>query len=111
LIIRPRLIRCTDSHRDGDAVRHEHVRSLGAIATPPTVADRAAFGVPCIEVKAWKSCLRSPPALQGGRRLRSRHDNARGLSGQVLQFATRSSTEPASSPRRFEAVPVHVDSW
>jgi pimeloyl-ACP methyl ester carboxylesterase len=32
-----------ETHRDGDTVRHEHVASLGAIATPPTVADRAAF--------------------------------------------------------------------
>lgn len=32
-----------ETHRDGDTVRHEHVGSLGAIATPPTVADRAAF--------------------------------------------------------------------
>jgi hypothetical protein len=28
---------------DGDTVRHEHVASLGAIATPPSVAERAAF--------------------------------------------------------------------
>src|ERR1700720_2333404 len=41
--------------------------------------------------------------------LRSRPDNARGLSGQVLDFATRSSANPASGPRNFEAVPVHVD--
>jgi hypothetical protein len=32
-----------ETHRDGDTVRHEHVGSLGVIATPPTVADRAAF--------------------------------------------------------------------
>jgi crossover junction endodeoxyribonuclease RuvC len=32
-----------ETHRDGDTVRHAHVESLGAIATPPTVADRAAF--------------------------------------------------------------------
>jgi hypothetical protein len=32
-----------ETQRDGDTVRHEHVGSLGTIATPPTVADRAAF--------------------------------------------------------------------
>src|SRR5215471_19649982 len=39
---------------------------------------------------------------------RSRPDNARGLSGQVLELATRSSTAFARAPRRSDAVPVHT---
>ena len=39
---------------------------------------------------------------------RSRPASARGLSGQVLDLATRSPTTSARAPRRSEAVPVHT---
>src|SRR6266516_3582025 len=39
---------------------------------------------------------------------RSLPASARGLSGQVLDLATRSPTSPARAPRRSEAVPVHT---
>ena len=39
---------------------------------------------------------------------RSRPDSARGLSGQVLDLATRSPTTSARAPRRSEAIPVHT---
>ena len=38
---------------------------------------------------------------------RSRPASARGLSGQVLDLATRSPATSARAPRRSEAVPVH----
>src|SRR5262249_17561630 len=40
---------------------------------------------------------------------RNRPARARGLSGQVLDLATRSSVTSTRAPRRFEAVPVHTD--
>ena len=39
---------------------------------------------------------------------RSRPASARGLSGQVLDLATRSPATSARAPRRSEAVPVHT---
>src|SRR5690606_6444684 len=38
---------------------------------------------------------------------RNRPESARGLSGQVLDLATRSPAISARAPRRSEAVPVH----
>jgi hypothetical protein len=45
------------THRDGDTVRHAHVASLGAITTPPSVADRAAF---------WEQLIKRLAALGEG---------------------------------------------
>jgi hypothetical protein len=53
-----------ETHRVDGRVRHEHIASLGSIATPPSVADRVAFWQR-VHDRLAKLSNRIDPAMQG----------------------------------------------
>jgi len=72
---------------DGDTVRHEHVASLGAIATPPSVADRAAF---------WEQLIKRLAAL------------GEGFEYAAIIAAVAARVQPVTDPEQHAVPPPNV---